>query len=102
MKKDVKALLKVLAGIVGIMVALSFVFSLFFITVEADHDCEGEECHICRTMEICEGLLKQSGAAVRSGAMPVAAVWLICLISFPVMNFVQDKTLVTDKVKMND
>ena len=102
MKKGIKTLLKVSAGIVGIMVALSFVFSLFFITVEADHDCEGEDCHICRTLEVCEGLLRQSGAAVTSGAVPVAAVWIICLVSVPVMTYVQDKTLVTDKVKMND
>ncbi len=102
MKKNIRTSVKILAGIVGIMVALSFVFSLFFITIEADHECEGEECHICRTLEVCEGLLRQSGAAVTSGAVPVAAVWIICLVSVPVMTYVQDKTLVTDKVKMND
>jgi hypothetical protein len=102
MKKNIRTSVKILAGIVGIMVALSFVFSLFFITIEADHECEGEECHICRTLEVCEGLLRQSGAAVTSGAVPVAAVWIICLVAVPVMTYVQDKTLVTDKVKMND
>ena len=102
MKKNIRTSVKILAGIVGIMVALSFVFSLFFVTIEADHECEGEECHICRTMEVCEGLLRQSGAAVTSAAVPVAAVWIICLVSVPVMTYVQDKTLVTDKVKMND
>ena len=102
MKKNIRTSVKILAGIVGIMVALSFVFSLFFITIEADHECEGEECHICRTLEVCEGLLRQSGAAVTSGAVPVAAVWIICLVSVPVMTYVQDKTLVTDNVKMND
>ena len=102
MKKNIRTSVKILAGIVGIMVALSFVFSLFFVTIEADHECEGEECHICRTLEVCEGLLRQSGAAVTSGAVPVAAVWIICLVSVPVMTYVQDKTLVTDKVKMND
>ena len=102
MKKNIRTSVKILAGIVGIMVALTFVFSLFFVTIEADHECEGEECHICRTLEVCEGLLRQSGAAVTSGAVPVAAVWIICLVSVPVMTYVQDKTLVTDKVKMND
>lgn len=102
MRKDLAIFMKVLAGIVGIMVALAFVFSLFFIAVEADHECEGEDCHICRTLEACEGLLRQSGSAVSSNACMAATVWIVCLLAVPVVNSVQDKTLVTDKVKMND
>ena len=102
MRKNIKTSVKVLAGILGILVALSFVFSLFFVALEADHECEGEECHICRTLEVCEGILRQAGSAVTSKAALMATVWVVCLLAFPVITFVQDKTLVTDKVKMND
>ena len=102
MRKNIKTSVKVLAGILGILVALSFVFSLFFVALESDHECEGEECHICRTMEVCEGILRQAGSAVTSKAALMATVWVVCLLAFPVITFVQDKTLVTDKVKMND
>ena len=102
MRKDLTTLMKILAGAVGIMVAASFVFSVLFIAVESDHECEGEECHICRTMEVCEGLLRQAGSAVSSNASLAAAVWLICLVSVPVVKLAAAETLVTDKVKMND
>lgn len=102
MRRELAVSVKFLAGAVGIMVALAFVFSAFFIAVEADHDCEGEECHICRTLELCEGILHQSGSAVAVTAAAAATAWVVCAVSIPVAAYVPGATLVTDKVKMND
>ena len=35
------------------------VFSAALIAIEADHDCQGEDCHICRAIKICEYLLSR-------------------------------------------
>ena len=102
MRKNIKTFVTVMAGILGILVVLSFVFSVFFVALKSDHQCEGEECHVCRTMEVCEGLLSNTGNAVSSNASLMTAVWALCLIAVPTVVFVQDKTPVRDKVKMND
>lgn len=39
-------------------VLLALVFSAFYIAAEADHDCPGESCEVCRHIAQCEKLLR--------------------------------------------
>ena len=47
---------------IGLLLILSV--SCVFIAQEADHDCCGEDCPICRTIAINIGLLRTLGLAV--------------------------------------
>lgn len=53
-----------IAGILSILVFLTFLLSSAFISVEADHDCEGEDCAICRCIDMCLTVLKVTAIAV--------------------------------------
>ena len=44
---------KMIAGIMAMMLLVIVLFSAVFIVVEAGHDCEGEDCHICICIEMC-------------------------------------------------
>ena len=54
-------ILTVLLVAVVLFVMLS---SVFYIAIEADHDCAGEDCPICYQISICENTLKSVGQAV--------------------------------------
>ena len=43
------------------VLAVVMLFSAVYLAVEADHDCSGEDCAICRQISICENLLKTLG-----------------------------------------
>lgn len=54
---------KIIAGTLSFMMLFAFLFSVVFISVEADHDCEGEHCEICQCIDMCLTVLKTTGIA---------------------------------------
>lgn len=94
--------LRITAGIMGVMMLFIVLFSAFYIAAEADHDCCGEDCPICACIHQCENILRGigDGAAVQSAA--VAPVILILFAAaFVIAAFSQD-TLVSRKVRLNN
>lgn len=51
--------------LIALVLALTFVFAMlisaFFVIVEADHDCTGEDCQICCQINVCENTLHSFG-----------------------------------------
>ena len=77
-------------------------FSLCFTAAEADHDCHGEDCHICEILEICHSVSRRmsEGAAV---AVIVCAFAAVPVIVMPPVGIDRaEGTLVSEKVRMND
>lgn len=72
---------KVLAFAICAVLILSLVFSISFISHEAEHDCVGEECVICavisRCAEFLERLLAVSALALLFGAV---RSFVICVV----------------------
>ncbi len=97
-----KRLRRIAASLMGFLLLFVLLFSSFYIAAESQHECDGEDCHICSVLEQCENTLQQIGTAgnVRT-AVSVAVLLLVfaaCLVVFSVPR----KTLVTDKVRMNN
>ena len=46
------------------VLAVVMLSSAIYIAVEANHDCSGDDCAICRQISICENLLKSLGLPV--------------------------------------
>ena len=63
--------------LIALSISLLLVFVLlasqFFVIVEAEHDCSGENCPVCRFLTIVENTLKQLSFAICS----VAAFFLL-------------------------
>ena len=53
---------------IALSISLLLVFVLlasqFFVIVEADHDCSGEDCPVCRFLAIVENTLKKFSLAI--------------------------------------
>ena len=48
--------------LLAVVLAVVMLSSAVYIAVEADHDCSGDDCAICRQISICENLTEISGA----------------------------------------
>lgn len=49
---------KRLLTVVAAALAVIMLFSVFYIALEADHDCQGEECAVCEQIRLCMDLLE--------------------------------------------
>ena len=50
---------RVFAAILSLLVVFAVFFSAMFILAEADHDCSGEDCPVCRIIMLAEESLKK-------------------------------------------
>ena len=73
-----------------------------FIVMEADHDCEGEDCPVCECLEQCQAALHQTGntpficiTTYFSALLLIAGIILPVKVTFK-------ETPVSTKVRLND
>ena len=93
----------------ALFLSLALVATIFIsylcIAGKASHDCEGDQCPVCREIELCietiahyHSLLDGTGAApVLSGAVPSYPVMILPFIVF----FTPVSTLVSLRVKLS-
>lgn len=93
---------RVLTVLFAAMVLFVMLFSEFYIAVEADHDCTGEDCPVCCQITICENTLKSVGQAVI--AVTLAAFVCVLMIFLPsfAKKTAYNTSLVTLKVKLSN
>ena len=84
------------------VLAVVMLSSAIYLAVEADHDCSGDDCAICRQISICENLLKSLGLAGAAAAISAAFTYTVCraILSRAEMN--GTLTLVALKVKLSN
>ncbi len=94
---------KLLAGLMALTVLIMLLFSVFFITSEARHNCIGENCPICHEVQTCFQVLNTLGTSGLSTVVAVlgaAHFFVICVI--PVFHRIPSHTLVSLKVKLTN
>ena len=93
---------RVTAGIIALIMLVVVLFSAFYISAEADHDCSGENCPICACIQQCENTLNQvGGGAVGQTVIILPAIILLAAFFSSSRIFCQD-TLITGKVRLNN
>ena len=75
MTKNLCFMTRLLAAVLAVVMLSSAVY----LAVEADHDCSGDDCAICRQISICENLLKSLGLAGAAAAVTAAFTYTMCL-----------------------
>ena len=93
MKKK-RVLAAALAGMMILLVALS----VCMIMIEATHDCEGAECHICDALATLSGMLRGSVAGAAILYLSAAVIFRLRQRVKPSDMAVAYATPVTDKV----
>lgn len=84
------------------VLAVVMLSSAIYLAVEADHDCSGDDCAICRQISICENLLKTLGLAGTAAAITVAFTYTVCRAILPCAETSGTLTLVALKVKLSN
>lgn len=86
--------------LLAVVLAVVMLSSAVYIAVEADHDCSGDDCAICRQISICENLLKSLGLAGAAAAITAAFTYTVCRAILPCAEMIGTLTLVALKVKL--
>lgn len=90
------------AVLLAVMVFGILLFSNLYISEHIQHDCTGEDCPICAQIQSAESLIHQLGC----GLMVFFAMLGICLIYAALLPvfcfFISGKTLISNKVRLND
>ena len=84
------------------VLAVVMLSSAIYIAGEANHDCSGEDCAICRQISICENLLKTLGLAGAAAAISAAFTYTMCRAILPCGETSGTLTLVALKVKLSN
>ena len=84
------------------VLAVVMLSSAIYLAVEANHDCSGEDCAICRQISICENLLKSLGLAGAAAAITAAFTYTMCRAILPCAETIGTLTLVALKVKLSN
>ena len=99
-KRD--TLLRIAAVLLSGLLLFTLLFSTFFVSVEADHDCAGEHCSICETIEKCEAILYEMQNTVSHAfALAFGMAFLLALAGICARVSVHP-TPVSRKVQMNN
>ena len=64
------------------LLVFALFFSVFFVVVAADHDCDGEHCTICHQIQSVQKLLEQLSAAHNAsvGEAVLGDYMLLCVL----------------------
>ena len=84
------------------VLAVVMLFSAVYLAVEANHDCSGDDCAICRQISVCENLLKSLGLAGAAAAISAAFTYTVCRAILPCAEMTDTLTLVALKVKLSN
>ena len=92
----------------GLALILAFLFITLtlltsaYIVIESGHECEGEDCHICRTVDMCEAILLGNGIPV----IPDMIILAVCLLNVLILLYEKGnynfRSLISLKVRLND
>lgn len=84
------------------VLAVVMLSSAIYLAVEANHDCSGDDCAICRQISICENLLKTLGLAGAAAAITAVLTYTMCRAILPCAEMIDTLTLVSLKVKLSN
>ncbi len=93
---------RIAAGIMAFLMLFIMLFSSFFIAIEADHDCTGEDCPICACIAQCENTLHQIGDGITVQIAVIIPVLFMLILAFLFTVDVSQETLVSRKVRLNN
>ena len=93
---------RIAAGILGSLLILILLFSGIYIGFESDHDCTGEDCHICQCIDVCGDILNSAFDIRTITATSAVHLFLTMLLPAFISLTVPKATPVDIKVRLNN
>ncbi|MBR2672671.1 MAG: hypothetical protein IKE27_10785 [Oscillospiraceae bacterium] len=86
---------------IAVMCLVAFLLCTAYLIIEADHDCTGEECRICETIDaLLTGAKEAASCFASAGAVRAAAVLLMLCAGLITVPFLPD-TPVINKIRID-
>lgn len=93
---------RVMAGLCAAFMLATIAFSSIFISVEADHDCDGQDCPICLEMQNCIENLQLVGSAMPTCDSPLPVTPLSTVETVPCVRYAPATTLQSLDVRFDE
>ena len=93
---------RIKAAVAAFLMILTIALSSTFLVREADHDCLGEDCPVCMTMDRCVTLLRLVSRASLLAAVLFVACYLIQRRAVNPVGPIAIRTPVQERVRMNN
>lgn len=93
---------KRLSALVAAAIAFVFVLSVLFVVFEAEHNCSGDDCQICQTVNTCLHIFDNTTPDPEIITPAAFAVFALVLVIGAVSACVYSENLITLKVKLSD
>ncbi len=102
--RDSKApgIIRITAGVMGLMMLVIVLFSAFYIAAETDHDCTGEDCAVCICIQQCENTLRGIGDGISVSSSGIIPFLFVLLAAALFVTAVPSDTLISRKVRLNN
>ncbi len=94
--------IKKAAPVLALILLLVSLAAAGYPVYEHHHDCHGEDCPICETVKLCEGLVKVFGTGLAGVITVFAAVLSVKLTVRPDARKIAYARPVSEKVRLND
>ena len=93
---------RMFAGIIAAMMLFTVLFSYFYIASEVNHDCIGENCPICESIQICENTVKKIGSGLITIAVLLFSFVHVYFPKFIYNSDISFDTPISLKIRMNN
>lgn len=90
------------SAVMAFIIALCFVLSVLFVVFEAEHDCSGDDCQICQTVNTCLHLLDNTTPKPDTAAAVMPVIYALVLVMGALSACLCSENLITLKVKLSD
>ncbi len=90
------------ADLLALLISVTVLFSVFYLAIEMNHDCVGDNCPICESMRLCEQNLRQSDTGFTRLIAVIAPVILFLFAIVACFDYLRQSSPVTEKIRMND
>ncbi len=91
---------------IAVLLAFCMVFVMLYFTIfEASneiHDCTGSDCSICHELQLAENMLKQLGSVISFTVVIFFIVAFCIKAEATFLCSILERTLILDKVRMDD
>ena len=91
-----------ISAVLCALLVVSTFASALFIALETEHDCEGEECHICECIELCEAILQQVGTALPIVTASIVFSVVSIFLYLSDVDVFSLRTPVSQKIRLNN
>ncbi|MBQ9516531.1 MAG: hypothetical protein IJI47_04330 [Eubacterium sp.] len=93
---------KRISAIMAVTIALVFVLSVLFVVFESEHNCSGDDCRICQTVNTCLHIFDNTTPDPAVINAVAAVVFALVLVIGAVSACRNSENLITLKVKLSD